>query len=48
MEAGGVGTVDGSSQGLVSWGDGWDLHQGTERAVRGGEVSRKESGCAFE
>jgi len=30
LEAGGVGPGDGSTQGLVAWGDGLDRHQGTE------------------
>jgi len=31
LETGGVGTGDGSGQGLISWGDGFDLHEGTGR-----------------
>ena len=30
LEDGGVGTGDGSCQGLIAWGDGRDHHQGTE------------------
>jgi len=44
LEAGGVGTGDGSCQGLIAWGDGLDLHQGTEWGVKREEVSRKQSG----
>jgi len=30
QETEGVGAGDGSGQGLIAWGNGWNLHQGTE------------------
>jgi len=34
LKAGGVGPSDGSSQSLVAWGDGFNLHQRIERGGR--------------
>jgi len=42
-----VGTGDGCCQGLIAWGNEWDLYQGTEWEVRRGEVSRKQSGLCL-
>ena len=43
LEAGGVGTGDGSCQALVAWRDGRDLNHGTEWGVRCGKVYCKHS-----
>jgi len=44
LQAGGVGSGDGSSQGLIAWGDGFDLDQGTAGGGSRWVMSCKQSG----